>query len=142
MIADCGLRIANEQPPQSAIRDPQSSLFNSLTPNKLHGMADFTKILQQAQQMQGRLQQIQDELANKTVIGVSGGGMVSVTADGKGQVRAVKLDPSVVNPSDIEMLEDLIAVAVVDAQKKAADLAQEEMRKLTGGLPLPFKLPL
>jgi nucleoid-associated protein EbfC len=105
-------------------------------------MADFTKILQQAQQMQGRLQQIQEELASRTVTGVSGGGMVSVTADGKGQVRAVKLDPSVVNPSDIEMLEDLIVVAVGDAQKKAADLAQEEMRKLTGGLPLPFKLPL
>ena len=105
-------------------------------------MADFTKILQQAQQMQGRLQQIQEELANRTVTGVSGGGMVSVTADGKGQVRAVKLDPSVVNPSDIEMLEDLIVVAVGDAQKKAADLAQDEMRKLTGGLPLPFKLPL
>jgi DNA-binding YbaB/EbfC family protein len=124
--------------------NPQSSvaLYNSTTPNKLLSMADFTKILQQAQQMQGRLQQIQEELANKTVTGVSGGGMVSVTADGKGQVRAVKLDPSVVNPSDIEMLEDLIAVAVVDAQKKAADLAQEEMRKLTGGLPLPFKLPL
>ena len=104
-------------------------------------MADFTKILEQAQQMQGRLQQIQEELANRTVTGVSGGGMVSVTADGKGQVRAVKLDPSVVNPSDIEMLEDLIVVAVGDAQKKAADLAQEEMRKLTGGLPLPFKLP-
>jgi DNA-binding YbaB/EbfC family protein len=104
-------------------------------------MADFTKILQQAQQMQGRLQEIQEELANKTVTGVSGGGMVSVTADGKGQVRTVKLDPSVVNPSDIEMLEDLIAVAVADAQKKAVDLAQEEMRKLTGGLPLPFKLP-
>lgn len=104
-------------------------------------MADLTKILQQAQQMQGRLQQIQDELGNRTVTGVSGGGMVSVTADGKGQVRTVKLDPSVVNPSDIEMLEDLIAVAVADAQKKAADLAQEEMRKLTGGLPLPFKLP-
>jgi DNA-binding YbaB/EbfC family protein len=105
-------------------------------------MADITKILQQAQQMQGRLQQIQEELGNKTVTGVSGGGMVSVTADGRGQIRSVKLDPSVVNPSDIEMLEDLIAVAVVDAQKKAADLAQEEMRKLTGGLPLPFKLPL
>ena len=102
-------------------------------------MADFTKILQQAQ---GRLQQIQEDLANRTVTGVSGGGMVSVTADGKGQVRAVKLDPSVVNPSDIEMLEDLIVVAVGDAQKRASDLAQEEMRKLTGGLPLPFKLPL
>ena len=104
-------------------------------------MADFSKILQQAQQMQGRLQQLQDELQNKTVTGTSGGGMVSVTADGKGQVRSVKLDPSVVNPADIEMLEDLIAVAVADAQRKAADLAQEEMRKLTGGLPLPFKLP-
>ena len=104
-------------------------------------MADFTKILQQAQQMQGRLQQIQEELGNRTVTGVSGGGMVSVIADGKGQVRTVKLDPSVVNPADIEMLEDLIAVAVADAQKKAADLAQEEMRKLTGGVPLPFKLP-
>ena len=104
-------------------------------------MADFSKILQQAQQMQGRLQQLQDELGNKTVTGTSGGGMVAVTADGKGQVRSVKLDPSVVNPSDIEMLEDLIAVAVADAQRKAADLAQEEMRKLTGGLPLPFKLP-
>jgi len=104
-------------------------------------MADITKILQQAQEVQGRLQKIQDELGNMTVTGVSGGGMVSVTADGKGQVRAVKIDPSVVNPTDIEMLEDLVAVAVADAQKKAADLAQEEMRKLTGGLPLPFKLP-
>ncbi len=103
-------------------------------------MADLSKFLQQAQQMQGRLQQLQDELGNKTVTGTSGGGMVSVTADGKGQVRSVKLDPSVVNPTDIEMLEDLIAVAVADAQRKAADLAQEEMRKLTGGLPLP-KLP-
>ena len=104
-------------------------------------MADISKILQQAQQVQGRLQQLQDELGNKTVTGTSGGGMVSVVADGKGQVRSVKLDPSVVNPSDIEMLEDLIAVAVADAQRKASDLAQEEMRKLTGGLPLPFKLP-
>ncbi|MGQ0713562.1 MAG: YbaB/EbfC family nucleoid-associated protein [Gemmatimonadaceae bacterium] len=104
-------------------------------------MADLSKILQQAQQMQGRLQQLQDELQNKTVTGTSGGGMVSVIADGKGQVRSVKLDPTVVNPSDIEMLEDLIAVAVADAQKKAADLAQEEMRKLTPGLQLPFKLP-
>ena len=101
-------------------------------------MVDFTKILQQAQ---SKMQQIQEDLGNMTVTGVSGGGMVSVTADGKGQVRSVKLDPSVVNPADIEMLEDLIAVAVADAQKKAADLTQEEMRKLGGGLPLPFKLP-
>jgi DNA-binding YbaB/EbfC family protein len=105
-------------------------------------MADFMKMLQQAQEMQGRLQQMQQELENKTVTASSGGGMVTVTADGKGQVRTVKIDPTVVNPSDVEMLEDLVLVAVGEAQKKAAELAQEEMQKLTGGLSLPFKLPL
>jgi DNA-binding YbaB/EbfC family protein len=104
-------------------------------------MADIMKILQQAQQMQGRLQQIQDELAQKTVSANAGGGMVTVEADGKGQLRSIKIDPSVVNASDVEMLEDLVLVAVTEAQKKAAALAQEEMGKLTGGLDLPFKLP-
>lgn len=104
-------------------------------------MADFMKIMQQAQEMQGRLQQMQDELATKTVSASSGGGMVTVTADGKGQMRSVRIDPSVVNPSDVEMLEDLVLAAVSEAQKKAGELAQEEMKKLTGGLPLPFKLP-
>ncbi|MGI8497541.1 MAG: YbaB/EbfC family nucleoid-associated protein [Gemmatimonadaceae bacterium] len=104
-------------------------------------MADMMKILQQAQQMQGRLQQIQDELAEKTVTATSGGGMVTVTADGKGQVRRLQIDPTVINPADVEMLEDLILAAVSEAQKKAASLAEEEMKKLAGGLPLPFKLP-
>ena len=104
-------------------------------------MADFMKIMQQAQQMQSRLQEIQDELQQKTVSANAGGGMVTVTADGKGQVRSVKIDPSVVDPKDVEMLEDLILVAVSEAQKKAAELAQGEMGKLTGGLNLPFKLP-
>ena len=104
-------------------------------------MADIMKILQQAQQMQGRLQQIQDELSQQTVSANAGGGMVTVEADGKGQVRSVKIDPSVVNPADVEMLEDLVLVAVTEAQKKAAALAQQEMGKLTGGMDLPFKLP-
>jgi DNA-binding YbaB/EbfC family protein len=104
-------------------------------------MADIMKILQQAQQMQGRLQELQDQLQQQTVTGSAGGGMVTVEADGKGQVRRVKLDPSVVTASDVEMLEDLIVVAVTDAQTKAAALAQAEMGKLTGGLSLPFKLP-
>jgi DNA-binding protein YbaB len=56
-------------------------------------------------------------------------------------VRSIKIDPSVVNPADVEMLEDLVLVAVTEAQKKAQDAAQREMGKLTGGLPLPFKLP-
>lgn len=104
-------------------------------------MADFLKILQQAQQVQGRLQQIQEELQQKVVTGTAGGGMVTVEADGRGQIKRVRIDPTVVNPSDVEMLEDLVSVAVSDAQQKAAALAQEEMGKITGGLNLPFKLP-
>jgi DNA-binding YbaB/EbfC family protein len=104
-------------------------------------MADFNKILEQAQQMQGRLEKIQDELQAMTVTANAGGGMVTVEADGKGQINRVRIDPSIVNATDIEMLEDLVLVAVRDAQQKAADLAKQEMSKLTGGLNLPFKLP-
>lgn len=104
-------------------------------------MADFTKILEQAQQMQGRLEKIQDELANMTVSGSAGGGMVSVEADGKGQITKVRVDPSIVNASDVEMLEDLLVVALRDAQQKSAELAKQEMSRLTGGMDLPFKLP-
>jgi DNA-binding protein YbaB len=67
--------------------------------------------------------------------------MVTVEADGKGQIRKIKLDPTVVNAADVEMLEDLILVAVSEAQKKATAVAQEELGKLTGGMNLPFKLP-
>ncbi len=91
--------------------------------------------------MQGKLSQMQEELRQKVVTGSAGGGMVTVEADGAGTVRRVKLDPAAVNPADLEMLEDLVVVAVADAQKKAQALAQEEMSKLTGGLNLPFKLP-
>lgn len=100
------------------------------------------KIMQQAQQMQSRLQEIQDELQRATVVGTAGGGMVTVEADGKGAVRKVTIDPSVVSPSDVELLEDLIAVAVGDAQRKAGELAQAEMQKAAGGMALPFKLPV
>lgn len=105
-------------------------------------MADFFKILQQAQQMQGRLQQMQEELQHKVVNGSAGGGMVSVEADGRGQIKKIKIDPSLAGQSDMEMLEDLIVVAVNDAQKRATEMAQEEMAKVTGGLNLPFKLPI
>jgi len=104
-------------------------------------MADFTKILEQAQQMQSQLEKIQTELEGMSVTATSGGGMVTVEADGKGQITRVRIDPSVVNSADVEMLEDLVLVAVRDAQQKAADLAKREMSKLTGGLNLPFKMP-
>lgn len=108
-------------------------------------MADIFKILQQAQQVQSKMEQLQDELARLTVTGSAGGGMVSVETDGKGNVKKVKIEPAAVNPADVEMLEDLIVVAITEAQKKASekakDAAQAEMGKLTGGLNLPFKLP-
>lgn len=104
-------------------------------------MADFMKILQQAQEVQGRLQQLQQGLEQQTVSASSGGGMVTVEADGKGNIRSVKIDPSVVSADDVEMLEDLILVALSEAQKKATEIAQQEMSKLTGGMQLPFKLP-
>ena len=104
-------------------------------------MADFMKILQQAQEMQGKFQTLQAELEKETVTATAGGGMVVVEANGKGTVRSIKIDPSVVNASDVEMLEDLVLVAVTEAQKKAQDVAQREMGKLTGGMSLPFKLP-
>lgn len=103
---------------------------------------DMMKMMAQAQQMQSRLQQIQDELAQASVTGTAGGGLVAVDADGKGQVRAVRIDKSVVNADDVEMLEDLLTIAIGEAQQKAAAHAQQEMAKLTGGLDLPFKLPV
>ena len=104
-------------------------------------MADFMKILQQAQEMQGKFQQVQDELAHQTVTASAGGGMVTVEANGQGTVRSIKIDPSVVTGADVEMLEDLVLVAITEVQKKAQAAAQAEMGKLTGGLNLPFKLP-
>lgn len=105
-------------------------------------MTDFLKMLQQAQEMTGKLQAVQEELARLSVTGSAGGGMVKVEADGKGTVKRVSIDPSVVNPADVEMLEDLLAVALQEAQRKARELAEAEMKKAAGGLAgLPFKLP-
>ena len=104
-------------------------------------MADFMKILQQAQEMQGKFSQVQEDLKQQTVTAASGGGMVRVEANGQGTIRSVKIDPSLVQGSDVEMLEDLVLVAITEVQRKAAEAAQAEMGKLTGGLNLPFKLP-
>jgi DNA-binding YbaB/EbfC family protein len=104
-------------------------------------MPDFMKMLQQAQQMQGKLQQMQEEMERLTLTATSGGGMVTATADGKGQIKRIQIDPSAVSAADVEMLEDLVLVAITEVQKKAATAAQEEMQKVTGGLSLPFKMP-
>lgn len=105
-------------------------------------MADFSQLLQLGQQMQGRLTKLQTELTQQTVTGSSGGGMIKVTADGQGQVRSIHIDPSVVSDGDVEMLEDLVLAALHEAQRKAQELYRSELNKVTGGLPLPFQLPL
>lgn len=99
------------------------------------------KILQQAQEMQGRMKKLQDDLENMTITGTAGGGMVTADVNGQGILKRVKIDSSVVNPADTEMLEDLITVAVAEAQKKAQERQQQEMGSLAGGMDLPFKLP-
>lgn len=85
---------------------------------------------------------MQTELAQATITGSAGGGMVKAIVDGKGRVRSVRIDPAVVKDGDVEMLEDLVLAAVADAQRRAEDLYREELRKATGGLPLPFQLPI
>lgn len=105
-------------------------------------MADFSQLLQLGQQMQGRLSQMQTELAQRSVTGSAGGGMVRATADGRGQIRAIKIDSAAVADGDLEMLEDLVLAAVNDAQRKAEELYRAELNKVTGGLSLPFQLPL
>ena len=105
-------------------------------------MADLSNLFQLAQQAQGRLSEIQSKLAQETVTVSSGGGMVQATADGRGQIRAIKIDPEAIKSGDVELLEDLVVAAVAQAQQRAAELYQAEVKKLTAGLPLPFQLPL
>jgi hypothetical protein len=105
-------------------------------------MKDLMKMMKQAQEIQGRMQQLQDELAALQVEGQSGAGLVKVTLNGKMEARAVKLDPSLLKPEDAEMLEDLILAAFQDAKAKVEAALQEKMREVTGGLPLPPGLKL
>jgi DNA-binding YbaB/EbfC family protein len=98
-------------------------------------------LLKQAQEMQARMAKIQEELGQKTVEGSAGGGMVQVTVNGQFNLVAVKIEPSVINSSEKEMLEDLILAAVNDGMRKARDLVSTEMGKLTGGLKIPGLMP-
>lgn len=86
--------------------------------------------------------QLQTELIQRTVTGSAGGGMVTATADGRGHIRELKIDPSVLQDGDAEMIEDLVVAAVSDAQRRAEEVYRDELKKVTGGLPLPFQLPL
>lgn len=105
-------------------------------------MKDVMGIMKQVQQMQARMQEMQDELSALEVTGRSGGGVVAVTLNGKGEMRSVKIDPSMMKPDETEILEDLIVAATQDAKGKVDAAAQEKMQSLTGGLPIPPGLKL
>jgi len=105
-------------------------------------MNDLMKMMQQAQELQGRMQQLQEELAALQVEGRSGAGLVKVTLNGKMEARAVKIDPSLIKPEEAEMLEDLILAALQDAKGKVESALQAKMQEVTGGLPLPPGLKL
>src|SRR5262245_22905892 len=94
-------------------------------------MADLQQLFQLGQQMQGRLQQLQSELADRTIEATAGAGLVRVRVDGRGVLRALTIDPQAFEGRDPELLADLIVGAIAEAQRRAADLVQSEMRRLT-----------
>ena len=97
----------------------------------------MNNLMNQAQKMQKRMVEMQEEITNRTVEASVGGGMVAAVANGSGELVSIKLSPEVVDPDDIEMLEDLIVAAVSEAHHKSQELMSEEMSKLTGGVKIP-----
>ncbi len=100
-------------------------------------MKGMGNMMKQAQKLQAKMQRLQEEMAEKTVETTSGGGMVKVVASGKQQVVSIQIEKEVVDPDDVEMLEDLILAAVNDALLKSQEMVTQEMSKLTGGLNIP-----
>ena len=101
------------------------------------GKGQLGNMMKQIQKMQAKMEEMQAQLENETVEGTAGGGMVKVIANGKQDIMEIKIDPEVVDPEDVEMLQDLIVAAVNQARQKAADLQAERMSALTGGLNIP-----
>ncbi len=105
-------------------------------------MKNFAEMMKQAQQLQGRMAEMQDEMERTLVEGRSGGGMVVVTLNGKSDMAEVKIDPSLLKPDEAEILEDLLVAAHADAKAKVEEAMKDKMKSLTGGLPLPPGLKL
>lgn len=100
-------------------------------------MKDIMGMMKKVGEMQARMKEMQDELTRAEFDGQSGGGLVGVTLDGKGEVKRVRIDPSLMKPDDAEIVEDLIVAAANDARVKADAAMQAKMAEVTGGLPLP-----
>ena len=105
-------------------------------------MKDLFGMMKQVQQMQERAQRMQEELGQMEIGGEAGGGLVRVTLDGKGAMKGVRIDPTLMKPEETEILEDLIVAATADAKAKVETQMQSKMQDLTGGLPLPPGLKL
>lgn len=105
-------------------------------------MKDLMGMMKQVQDMQAKMQQMQQELADMEVVGQSGAGMVTVTLNGKGEMRGLKIDPSLMKPEEAEIVEDLIIAAAQDAKSKVDAAGQEKMQQVAGGLPIPPGLKL
>ena len=105
-------------------------------------MKNIGNLMKQAQQMQSKMAEMQAKLAEAEMSGASGGGMVQVTLNGKGDMRKLKIDPSLCSPDDVEVLEDLVLAAFNDAKAQIETLMSSEMQKVTGGLNLPAGLKL
>jgi len=103
----------------------------------MKGIPNMGNLMKQAQQFQGRMAKLQEELGERTIEASAGGGMVTVVANGRQEIVSVEIDPEVVDPDDVEMLKDLILAAVNDALARAKNMVNEEMGKLTQGLNLP-----
>jgi len=105
-------------------------------------LKDLGGLMQQAQQMQQKIKELQDQLERQEIVGSSGAGMVTITVNGKGETRKVEIDASLFKADDKGVIEDLIVAAANDARAKVEATVQEQMRSITGGLPLPpgFKL--
>ncbi len=109
----------------------------------LGGLGDMAKMMKTAQEMQGKMAQLQEDLNSVIVTGESGAGLVTATCTAKGELKGLDIDPSIFNPDEKEVVEDLILAAIKDAQQKASERSQQEMANLTEslGLPKDMKLP-
>ena len=103
----------------------------------MKGIPGMGNIMKQAQQFQSKMAKLQEELGEKTIEASSGGGMVTVVANGRQEIESIRVDPEVVDPDDIDMLQDLILAAVNEALNRSREMVNEEMGKLTKGLNLP-----
>lgn len=98
---------------------------------------NIQEMMKQAKRLQAKMEKIREEVAQRTVEGTAGGGMVTVMVNGKNEVLSVKIDPEVIDPDDLEMLQDLVVAATNQALGRAQEMMEAEVSKLTGGMPVP-----